>query len=242
MAGDARVVVGVIRGALRDAGATGLALLGGGPGERRLLTDWLSSEAPEIPLWTPEETGLERVLGAVCAPTEKANPALAEEAVRFLARVESADGATLPANLVNRTALILSAAPPPERLLPLADLPASRVLASEGLCFLPGPFQWLEGDPDLLVLLEALLDTWAWGHSLGEIQRDMEEAARDTPGGRGELGTQLLSASPALAARAIERLPWDELEVRLSAGFLTRARDRIVPKLGSRTPWIDLDL
>ncbi len=138
----------------------------------------------------------------------------AEEEERFRARIAAHEKNGEVAHLANRTYLILARRLPPERVLPLGDLAASEVLALGGRPLLPPPFHAVADDPSALVELESAIDAWLAGSPAGDS-----------------------AWGPVVAA------PTDRtLGEVLKEGFLVRAQDRIVPKLGHATPWIDLDM
>ena len=212
--GAGRVIAGVVRAWLHASGRTGLHLIGGGPGERALAARWLDglvAEDTETP-WPPPE---EAAPGNGTRPPAKPYlEIVAQETARFQARLAAERTGGEVAHLANRTFLLLTDRPPPERILPLGDLRASDVLALGGVPALPPPFQDVADDPQALVDLEEAVEGWiarSWGSRRG---------GRPTPSTR-----------------------WgpDELEAVLKRGFLARAHDRVVPKLGSWTPWVDLD-
>jgi hypothetical protein len=137
-----------------------------------------------------------------------------EEEKRFRARIAAHEMNGEVAHLANRTYLTLAQRLPPERVLPLGDVRASEVLAMAGPPLLPPPFQSIAGDPVALGELESAIDAWVAG------------AAIEGPGWR------------AAGADGVGH----SLDETLRRGFLTRAQDRVVPKLGGSTPWIDLDI
>jgi hypothetical protein len=129
----------------------------------------------------------------------------------MMLRLGAAASGLLAAHPVNKTTLLLGGAPPPEPLLPLGDLYASRVAALAG--------GW-SGPPALRRLAEraggiAALDTALAG--LLEERREAEDA---------------LAALPPEAAA--------EVRARLAAGRFHLRRLGLVPKLGARTPGVDL--
>jgi hypothetical protein len=208
------VIAGVMSAWLRTSGRTGLHLIGGGPGERALAARWLGglvaadSQASEAP-------GEEAAPASGTQRPEGPRPTAAdEETERFRARLAATRTGGEVAHLANRTFLLLTDRPPPERILPLGDLRASDVLALGGTPALPPPFQAVAEDRQALTELDEAVDDW--------IARSW--------GSRG-------SSHPVASAR------WrpDELEAVLRRGFLARVHDRVVPKLGSSTPWVDLD-
>lgn len=118
-------IVGVVaRQALSDRGADSVALIDEGGPEAVLAGAWLDRALPEGAVRRVAEppAGLESLLqpSGSDAGTARAR----SEALRLAARL--LPGA-LVANPVNRTVVLLSGDPPPDPLLPLADLYASEI-------------------------------------------------------------------------------------------------------------------
>src|SRR5690606_11356108 len=111
----ASVVGEVVRETVRAAGATGVVLLDDGSPEAGLCAAWCAA-----------------ALGETAGRPFTGSRYELEEAHRFLARLEAASRNALVANPINKTALLLGGAVPPEPLLPLGDLYASQVQALAG--------------------------------------------------------------------------------------------------------------
>lgn len=107
-----RIITGVARQAVEDAGANGIALLDDGSPEAKLLGDWFDRAFG---------SSLHRVTGTGDGP--QAQAAAARARVHQL----SIEMDLLTAAPVNKTALLLSTMPLPETLLPLGDVYASEV-------------------------------------------------------------------------------------------------------------------
>lgn len=117
----AEIVGAVARQAMAERGVARIALLDDGSPEARLSAEWLEAAIPAGSLIRvaeppPELESLLRSAG------DGARARI--EALRLAARM--LDDAIV-ANPVNRTAMLLSGDPPPDPLLPLADLFASQV-------------------------------------------------------------------------------------------------------------------
>jgi hypothetical protein len=159
---EAPIIVEVVRGVLRDRGAGGLVLVTPPGPEATLLEGWFTTAA--IPVLRPGPRQVARLLDAFrdAGPAgdagEDGGAAEQEEAWRAAGRVLAHREGFLPAHAVNRTALLLlGAALPPEPLLPLGDMPASRVLELTGACSLPEPFGALGRDPAAVAAVDRFL-------------------------------------------------------------------------------------
>ncbi|HLU26119.1 MAG TPA: hypothetical protein VKZ58_10490 [Longimicrobiales bacterium] len=130
----ASVVGEVVRETVRAAGATGVVLLDDGSPEAGLCAAWCAAALGDdavLRLPTPAEDRVRRLVETAGRPFTGSRYEL-EEAHRFLARLEAASRNALVANPINKTALLLGGAVPPEPLLPLGDLYASQVQALAG--------------------------------------------------------------------------------------------------------------
>ncbi len=197
-----RIVCGVLDAALRDTGTDGVVVAAPPSGPSELFREW-TVEAGMAAASADEVTKVVREIGL----DPPADPEIHRAAARILARRRN----LLPVHPIHKTALLLGGAPPPEPLLPLADLFASELA------------RWCEGVPRP-TLLEG---------------RDEETVRR---------------VDRALEGYLEGRTPWDEAAAGLSdeladavAGALARGRwyrlwSPVTPKLGHRTPGIDLDL
>jgi hypothetical protein len=220
---EAQVVVGVVRGALAASDTRTLILAETKTAESRLLLSWLENLAPEIDVLSPPLGLLERILREVEGegtgpfpgpdPAGPAGESHGSETSWYLASLLRRATGGLTADASNRTAVILGGRLPPVDLLPLGDVPASRILALQGACTLPPPFPSGPVEPRLIQQLERAVDAWHGGAS--------GERAAEESGLAGGL-------QPALA----------EL---LNAGPRLRSLNAQVPKLGGATPGIDLD-
>ena len=206
----ARTVCGVVRGALRDAGARRLFLVDDGSPEASLCARWLSSGLPAGTVRTvtpPAAPGSDRGAGEgavpdVESPLQRVAP---DEGTRALARSLAAAEDGLVAGPANRTTLLLAPDAAPDRVLPLGDLWASRVAELAG--------GW-SGPAIVRELAERL----------GGVQR-LDRALADWVTGR-----------PLDLPEAAER----ELLGRLRRAQSARRWPRLVPKLENRTMWMDL--
>lgn len=207
------VVLGVIREALRESGARGLILATAPGPEARLLAGWCDEGG--VALEAPDEELIRTLTGALEAQASPELRARASgEARRAAARLMAGERTLIPVAAINRTALLLSPAPPPEPFLPLGDVPATAVRTLAGECTLPDPFQDLAREAEKLLAAEALL----------------EELGRPGPGRPAE---PIPGVSPELRRR---------LEAAIAAGSWGRRVPPLVPKLGSGTWGLDLDL
>lgn len=120
----AGVIAGVLRQAVRDAGATGIVLLDdGSPGARLALE--LCHEA----------VGADAA-ARIGMPSDP-DTVTAAERQRMDGRIEATRRRALLAHPACKTALLLGGTFPPEPLLPLGDLYASEVASLAGGCQLP---------------------------------------------------------------------------------------------------------
>ncbi len=201
------VVGGVVRQALRDAGAQLLVILDDGSPEANLAHDWCAA------VLGANFVALARGAAPPAGKPGEVDPALvAEEARRWEARlVAGRSGVALVANPANKTALLLTAAPTPEPLLPLGDLYATDVLALSGAWSGPARVRALAERAGGIEALDGALRAYF------DERRPLEEALADLPDqARGELACALAAARFA------------------------RRRMGLVPKLGPRTLGIDL--
>lgn len=125
----AEIVGLVVRQALSDRGAGAVALIDDGGPEAELAAGWLERALPDgaVHRVTAAHAALESLLQPAGGGAEAARAR--SEALRFAARL--VPGAIV-ANPVNRTVVLLSGDPPPDPLLPLADLYASEVAELTG--------------------------------------------------------------------------------------------------------------
>lgn len=197
-----RIVCGVVRAALRDTETEGVVVAAPPSGPSGLLAAWLEAEGvPAAPAGEVEAVAAELGVSVGDEP----------ETVRAAARVLARRRNLLPLHPIHKTALLLGGAPPPEPLLPLADLYASALA------------RWCEPVPR------------------PEVLRDRDDGA-------------LESVDRALERYLEKRMSWeratealdDELrssvENALARGRWYRLWSPVTPKLGPRTPGIDLDL
>lgn len=131
----ARIVAGVVRQAVEDAGAAGVVLLEADTPEGMLAADWAARSLGAARVWradAPPDEAHDPHVG-LAAPTSLPRV----EAERSAGRVLAARLGALLAHPSNKTALLLSRSAPPESLLPLGDLYASQVAALAGGWSLP---------------------------------------------------------------------------------------------------------
>jgi len=216
--GDARrarivaIIAGVLRQAVRDAGATAIVLPDDGSPEATLARECCVAAVGEpgvIMVAAPSAAQLER-LAAVAGDGGPAD-VVAAEAHRYLARLEAERRSALLAHPVNKTALLLSARVPPEPLLPLGDLYASQVEALAGGWTAPPAVRELARRAGGVAVLDAALIGWL------EERRELAAALARLP----EEGRAAVRAA-------------------LEAGRFARRHVGLVPKLSARTPGIDL--
>ncbi len=218
-----RIVVGVLRQALADAGVGALILLDDGSPEALLARDWCTEAAGAAFL----AVGREALGAGEMRAILEARPgwrqhsggpnvdpeALATEGRRLDARLRGAatPGGALIANPLNKTALLLTPAAPPEPLLPLGDLFATDVRALVGDFSLPAPVRGLADEVGGIDALDAVLRAYF------DERRRLAEALAPVP-------------EPART----------RVQDALAAARFARRRVGLVPKLGPRTPGIDL--
>jgi hypothetical protein len=142
-----RIIGGVIRQSIEDAGALGLLVLEPDSPEGRLVVEIAASAI-----------GRDRVGG-----TERAvegDPVMAAEAERMRARVAARKETLVVAHPANKTSLLLSRDVPPESLLPLGDLYASQIEAMLGSATLPEDVAALAQAVGGVSVLDAALRGW----------------------------------------------------------------------------------
>lgn len=125
----AEIVGLVAQQALADRGVASVALIDDGGPEAELAAQWLERALPDgaVRRVAQPPAGLESLLQPSAVGAEAARRR--SEALRLAARLLPD---ALVANPVNRTVVLLSGDPPPDPLLPLADLYASEVLELVG--------------------------------------------------------------------------------------------------------------
>jgi hypothetical protein len=194
------VLAGVLRQAVRDAGATGIVLLDDrSPGGRFAL---------DVCRDAVGEDAVARI-----ATTADPDPVSAAERQRLAGRIEATRRRALLAHPACKTALLLGEVFPPEPLLPLGDLYASEVASLVGDCALPDAAARVAAlaggieplDAALRRLLEERADEDAAFASLSDAARrsvlerlQATRFARRTPGlipklGRRTLGIDLFA-------------------------------------------------
>lgn len=131
----ARVVAGVVRQAVEDAGATGVVMLDAATPEGMLAADWAARSLGPARVWRADAPPDEAHDLRAALATSRSLPRA--EAERAAGRVLAARLGALLAHPSNKTALLLSRSAPPESLLPLGDLYASQVGALAGGWSLP---------------------------------------------------------------------------------------------------------
>lgn len=216
----ARIVTGVVRQALAEAGARALIVLDDGSPEALLAHDWcaaaLGANFVALARGGAVAAAIPRLFGDHPAAAEiGAIPAelLAEEARRLEARLLAhvGGGRVLVANAANKTALLLGMTAPPEPLLPLGDLYATDVRALTGGWSVPAAVRPLvEAAGGIDALDAALRAHFDERRSLAEALQTLPPAARDA------------------------------IEGTLQGARSARARMGLVPKLGPRTLGVDL--
>jgi hypothetical protein len=198
-----RVIGGVLRQAVEDAHAQGIVVLEPDSPEARLLLAWSVPALGEARVW--------RVEGEPGGAEARHGAFRREELHRAVGRVLARERNALLAHPVNKTALLLDGPVPPEPLLPLGDLYASRVAAAAGA------WSGSEG-------LRALADAAGGIEGLDAALERLVE---------GRLPPQRAFADLPEAVRT------DILD-RWERGRFWRRRPGLIPKLGARTPGIDL--
>ncbi|GMR12765.1 MAG: hypothetical protein BMS9Abin29_0958 [Gemmatimonadota bacterium] len=208
-----RVVVAVVAGAIREAGANGVVLASSLRPETELLERWFSAAAITVKLPDAEVVqgvakSLEASLGGD-ASARLARPS--QEARRAAARVIGNREGLISISAANKTELIWAERLPPEPLLPLGDLYASQIHALAGACTAPPPLTDLEPER-LRVVDEAIAQVVDDG-----VHPDVAFA---------KLPAGLRDAAHAAMRRSAWKGPLPP----------------IVPKLGRRTLGVDLEL
>lgn len=186
----AEIVGAVVRRAIADRGAAAVALIDDLGPEAELAADWLGRVLAEGSLLRISETprGVESLLQTGRAEAERDR--VHTEALRFAARLVRG---SIVANPINRTAMLLSGDPPPDPLLPLADLYASEVEELAGGWSAPLPVRELAKRAGGVVKLDAALrarlemrDPAGLGSLPEDVAREVEAAlARGSSGRRG---------------------------------------------------------
>ncbi len=211
----ARVVGGVVRQALADAGARTLILIDDGSPEASLARAWCTASLGPDAVVCARGALQADVAVALAARRELSHLApddLAAEIRRFEARLLSDGGSSaLVANPVSKTTLLLNAAPLPEPLLPLGDLYATDVRELAGDWSAPAP-------------VRALADKAGGIEALDGALRAHFDERRPLP--------DCLARLPEPARGPLARA--------IVAGRFGRRRVGIVPKLGPHTLGIDL--
>lgn len=196
---EGRIIAEVVRGVLQDRGAGGVVLAAPPGPESSLLGGWLVDAG--IRVLRPSPRRVEALAGALhgVPPGEdgEGNALLeAEECWRAVGRILARNEGFMVAGAVNRTGLLLLGADlPPEPLLPLGDVPASRILELAGACSLPGPFAPLAGDPGVVAALDRYL-----AHREGRLPGDAPALAPEL---EGEVLGQLAAGRWALGAPVV---------------------------------------
>ncbi len=218
-----RIVVGVLRQALADSGAGALILLDDGSPEAGLAREWCTDAAGAAFV----DVGREALAAGEMRAILEARPGwraqgggpnvdldtLATEGRRLDGRLRAAavPGGALLAHPINKTALLLSSAAPPEPLLPLGDLWATDVRELAGGYTLPAPVRALAEEVGGVDVLDGVLRAYF------DERRTLPDALAPLP-----------ESARARVAGA------------LAAARFARRHLGLVPKLGPRTPGIDL--
>jgi hypothetical protein len=194
----AGVVIEVLRERLREEGARAIIVLEPISPEGSLLLRWcesegLPAEAAEAPRREPGTDSIDAL-----------------ELERAAARSRARRIDALTANPLNRTALLL-AVPPPEPLLPLGDVPASRVARWMGDWSAPGSVRALADAAGGIERLDAVLHDW--------LDRRVD----------------MMAAFAALTGDAAQAV-----QTAFRRGRAARRATGLVPKLGWRTVGHDL--
>lgn len=202
-----RIVGGVIRAALRDTGSSGLVLVTPADPQGALLLRWIRSW--EIEVAEPGE--VESLAAGLAASGAEDTRAVDGELHRAAARILARRRNLLPVHPIHKTSLLLGGAPPPEPLLPLADLFASRLAWWCERVNCPVPLR--DVDKDELAAVDRTLERYldgrlSWTRAARALDPDLRRAVKD----------------------ALDRGRWHRLWAP------------VAPKLGPRTPGIDLDL
>lgn len=196
---EARIITEVVRGVLEDRGAGGIVLATPPGPESELLEGWLLDAG--IRVLSPSPRRVESLIEGLRAPPPQEGPppddaAEWEEGWRAEGRILARREGFMVAGTANRTALLLLGAElPPEPLLPLGDLPASRILELKGACTLPGVFAPLAGDRGGVEALDRFL-----AHREG---RHPGSAPALPPGLQGEVLRRLSAGRWALGAPVV---------------------------------------
>ena len=198
-----RVIGGVLRQAVEDAQADGIVLLEPDAPEARLVLAWSVPALGESRVW--------RVDGEPGGAEARRGPVRREELHRAVGRVLARERNALAAHPVNKTALLLDGPAPPEPLLPLGDLYASRVEEAAG--------GWSGSEA-----LRALADA---AGGIAVLDAALERLVE------GRYGPQRAFADLPEPARTDILLRWER-------GRFWRRRVGLVPKLSARTAGIDL--
>ncbi len=212
----ARVVAGVVRQALADAGVRVLVLLDDDSPEAALARRWcaealgpdrvVSARGSLLPSELSATLRVRRELARL-APEDQA-----AEIRRLEARLLAEGGRTgLVAHPANKTTLLLAAAPLPEPLLPLGDLYASDVRDLGGAWSAPEP-------------VRALADAAGGVEALDGVLRAHFDERRPL--------TDALARLPESARSPVAQA--------IAAARFARRLVGIIPKLGPRTLGIDL--
>jgi hypothetical protein len=198
-----RVIGGVVRQAVEDAHAQGIVVLEPDTPEAKLLLAWSMPALGPARVW--------RVEGEPGGAEARHGTFRREELHRAVGRVLARERTALLAHPINKTALLLDGPAPPEPLLPLGDLYASRVADAMGA--------WTGSDA-LLALADAAGGIAALDDALSgfvEGRQSLQLACADLP----------------------EAVRTDILQ-RWERGVFWRRRLGLVPKLSVRTPGVDL--
>jgi hypothetical protein len=198
-----RVIGGVLRQAVEDAHAAGMVLLEPETPEARLVLAWSVPALGEARVW--------RVDGEPGGAEARHGPFRREELHRAVGRVLARDRNALAAHPVNKTALLLDGPAPPEPLLPLGDLYASRVEEAAG--------GW-SGSDSLRALAEA-------AGGIGALDAALERLVE------GRTGEQRAFADLPEPVRT-------DIVQRWERNRFWRRRVGLIPKLSARTAGIDL--
>jgi len=199
------IVGGVITQTLADAGAAGLLVLEDATPEGRLLVHWAATALGADRVHTSPADTAYAWMAAGGPGRERA------ELRRAAARLIAAEHNWLLAHPANKTAILLSREPPPERLLPMGDLYASQILELTGGCTLPAEVDAIAAATGGVNAVDGVLAAWL------DERRDLDSA---------------LARLGADAANALRQ--------QLRRSRAARRWPRIVPKLGARTLWVDL--
>lgn len=206
-----RVVGAVVRQAVRDAGAAGLVVLDDGSPEARLCREWCASALGSHAVAAAPVPGPDAVRACAAALALPSEIDAAAELHRLHARLLAERRDALVANPANKTALLLAGRTPPEPILPLGDLYASRVARLAGGWSAPARVREIASAAGGIDRLDAAL------LALFEERRPADEALAP------------------LGPRAGERV-----RLAIERGRFARRRVGLVPKLSARTLGIDL--